>query len=109
MVSLWEKGSADLPDGVKKESAELNSPPSPASATLTRRPAHFRATEPEVEARFSHEAARGAYSNRTESGEEIMMAAPEAEVQPPAAVSGKAWGPELEESVSSLPLPPPVT
>lgn len=37
------------------------------------------------------------------------MAAPEPEVQSPAAVSGKAWGPELEESVSSLPLLPPVT
>ncbi|MBW01972.1 MAD2L1-binding protein, partial [Eschrichtius robustus] len=63
-----------------------------------RRPAHFRATEPEVEARFSHEAARGAYSNCTESGEEVMMAAPEAEVQLTAAVSDLEWCEKSEET-----------
>lgn len=61
-----------------------------------------------MEARASHEAARGAYSNRMENGEEVVMAAPEPEVQSLAAVPGKIWSPELEEFVSSLQRFPPV-
>ena len=42
-----------------------------------------------MEARASHEAPRGAYSNRMENGKEVVMAAPEPEVQSPATVPGK--------------------
>lgn len=70
-------------------------------------PRPLAAAPPEVETRASHDAPRGPYSNCAEKREEVVMAAPGPEVLCPAAVPGKAWGPQLREPwgpVSFLPL-----
>ncbi|XP_025125162.2 MAD2L1-binding protein isoform X1 [Bubalus bubalis] len=54
--------------------------------------------EQEMEARASHEAPRGAYSNRMENGKEVVMAAPEPEVQSPATVPDLEWCEKSEET-----------
>lgn len=60
-------------------------------------PRPLAAAPPEVETRASHDAPRGPYSNCAEKREEVVMAAPGPEVLCPAAVPGKAWGPQLRE------------
>lgn len=93
--SLSRKGSVSPCQRVKERARGSNpSPGQPPPQCDGATPASGPAT-PEVEARASHDTLRGAYSNRTERREEVVMAAPEPEVLSSAAVSGKAWGPEV--------------
>lgn len=83
----------------------LRGPASTSCGAAPPRP--LAAAPPEVETRASHDAPRGPYSNCAEKREEVVMAAPGPEVLCPAAVPGKAWGPQLREPwgpVSFLPL-----